>query len=133
MNQLTFQFDEFEGVQWVHLFVDGRPIEEVVGDEDAGLCSSYFEDDDLPHFPPRSETWDGESYMLSHCDCGEYGCGNASCRIRICGDSVIMDRFQPQNKANETLILKFDRFEFEESKRALLRTLHGKKSAQKPR
>ncbi len=112
MNQLSFQIDEFEGAKWVHLYVDGRPIEEFMEGESGGLHSVYFTGNDLPHLPPWSDHWDGESYMVSHCDCGEYGCGNTNCRIRVEDDLIVMDRFRTGNALNDTLKFQFHREEF---------------------
>ncbi|MEM9478478.1 MAG: hypothetical protein AAGA58_02325 [Verrucomicrobiota bacterium] len=126
MNLLSYKITEFEGSHWVHLVVDGKPLEEIVGGETGGLHSSYFEPDDFPHLPPRSGHWDGETYMVSHCECGEYGCGNTHCRFRILGDKVIMDRFQTGKESEGTTVLEFDKTNFDAVKDAVLRTLQNK-------
>jgi hypothetical protein len=112
VNQLSFHISEFEGAMWVYLFVDGRPIEELVEGESGGLHSTYFGSDDLPHLPPWSEHWDGETYMVSHCSCGEYGCGNTNCRILVEEDLIVMDRFRTGNATNDSLKFEFHREEF---------------------
>jgi len=60
------------------LLVDGRPLSDHLNDGNAGI-PYWMTKDGIPHLPPSDAT--SSRYIVTVCDCGEYGCGNSSCEI----------------------------------------------------
>ena len=90
MNTLAYRCTEDNGLSF-ELLVDGQPLGTLIGSIDLAI-PYWIVEDDLPYWPPGAPR-DSEIRIVCVCECGEYGCGHAQCRVLHEGDSVIFRGF----------------------------------------
>src|SRR5262245_11495944 len=92
LNSLSYRCTDDNGLSFV-LLVDGKPLGELVGAQDWAI--PYWDIvDDLPRWPPHSNSRDPEIRIVCCCSCGEYGCGHTQCRVIREGDEIVFREFE---------------------------------------
>lgn len=113
-NQLSVKVTEANGLSF-ELLVDGAPLSEKLQDGNAGI-PYWMVEDDLPTFPPLQKVSPNSALrIVTVCDCGEYGCGHAHCRIIKSESEVVFDQFQGDlREEHKGLRLTFSRKNYDE-------------------
>jgi hypothetical protein len=91
MNTLDYRCTKDNGLSF-ELLVDGQPLGALIGSIDLAF-PYWIVENDLPHWPPHGTPRDPEIRIVCVCECGEYGCGHAQCRVLHEHDSVIFRNF----------------------------------------
>jgi hypothetical protein len=91
MNELGYRRTDENGLSF-ELLVDGEPLGDIVGAQDAAI-PYWIIDDDLPYLPPHGAARHSEIRIVTVCSCGEYGCGHTECRVIRLTDSVVFRDF----------------------------------------
>jgi hypothetical protein len=92
MNEISVSTErEWFGL-YFDLVVDGKPIQEILNCEDAGI-PYWLVTDGIPHYPADSPNETHDVRLVAVCGCSVPGCGHTRCTMKRNGDTVIFKDF----------------------------------------